>query len=159
MSNKVKCSVKAFNVSEMAIANTLRPSTSAFVPFFIDSSDVTFQCSKIDEKLIGYTVTTSYEKVLEWISLIHEIRADKESELKVHMNECVLPEILQYSDKDLQKHFKEKNNEWRHWCINCCLYMCYKFILKYEPVCEVTWNHANISKKTDVTRGLIFGYL
>jgi hypothetical protein len=48
---------------------------------------VTFQCSKIDNKLIGFTVTTTYSEVLEWFDGFYAIKTDEklEKEFEDHM--------------------------------------------------------------------------
>ncbi len=82
-------------------------------------------CGDIHKRFKEYAVITSDKEVKESIE-----RCQNEPIEAVKFRfKLIYHSLTQYSDKELNEHFEEKNQKWQDWCNDVILFYVHRFII------------------------------
>ena len=80
-------------------------------------------CHSIDMRFEGYAVQTTDKQIRDQINNLVKNQENKELMNKIY--KC----IVEFSEQDLQNHYKAKNQIWQDWCDDVVLYHVFNYAL------------------------------
>ena len=91
----------------------------------LKSENLMLCCGVIDERFSEYYVMTNKKNFEDSITNA----SNKYIEEKTQIFKKLYENINKYSDKELNKNFNKKNNDWTEWCDDFALFYAYRHLL------------------------------